>query len=365
MVHYCCYFSSAVAAAAAGIAAAHLVLFLLVDDGRVFNLILILIFVAPSPGWMATVPGTLDALLHDLLGNRFQVVRPANLCEEIDERGSQVHPVVAQLSRLVVPREHMVIVVPSLAKRERCYRAVLRRRNALVIRLIAPLVGCAVHQPGYVQDEGPAEQRSDKPGVGPALVPEVHWRNRWQHETGDRHQNHVVFALETQDGIALQVGNVELLALGNNFRMLAAQQPADVREKEPTGGIMRIGIGFRVLVVHPVIAGPMQRTVLERDRVKHGQYDAEWQLRFVRTVSPQSVGTGRNTQSGHHIQDKCCREDGMRRSLGSVPLVRKLFSQTSYRMRSCRGGQMLALTRHHTRQPDEGTRTRSRSSRPA
>uniref|UniRef100_A0A182TF98 Uncharacterized protein n=1 Tax=Anopheles melas TaxID=34690 RepID=A0A182TF98_9DIPT len=108
-----------------------------------------------------------------------------------------------------------------------------------------------------------------------------------------------LLALEAQHRVSFQVGNVQLLALGNDFRMLAAQQPADVREEKATGRIMRIRIRFRVFVVHPVVAGPVQRTVLERDRVKHGQDDAQGQLRLVRPMGPQTMRASRNAQSGH------------------------------------------------------------------
>uniref|UniRef100_A0A182J8K7 Uncharacterized protein n=1 Tax=Anopheles atroparvus TaxID=41427 RepID=A0A182J8K7_ANOAO len=111
-------------------------------------------------------------------------------------------------------------------------------------------------------------------------------------------------ALETQDGIGLQIGNVQLLALGDHLRVLTAQQPADVREEEATGCIVRIRVGLRVLVVHPVVASPVQSAVLERDRVEDGQDDAQGQLRLVRPMGPQAVSSGRDAQSGHDVQYK-------------------------------------------------------------
>lgn len=90
------------------------------------DLDLVLILVAPAPGGMRTVSRPLDSPLDDLVGNRLQIVRPSDLGEEIDESGSKVQPVVAQFGSLVVPGEHVMVVVPALAEGECGHRFVLR-----------------------------------------------------------------------------------------------------------------------------------------------------------------------------------------------------------------------------------------------
>lgn len=86
---------------------------LLVDDLRQILLLLILIFVAPSPcgvalRLVASIAGALNALLNDLARDGLQVVRPSDLSKEVDESCCHVHSVVAQLGGLVVPWEDVL-----------------------------------------------------------------------------------------------------------------------------------------------------------------------------------------------------------------------------------------------------------------
>lgn len=76
---------------------------------------------------MAAVAGSLDAFLDHVHGHRFQIVGPADFREEVDERGRQVGRVVAQLGRLVVPRERVVVVVETFAQRQHAYAQIFRR----------------------------------------------------------------------------------------------------------------------------------------------------------------------------------------------------------------------------------------------
>lgn len=60
--------------------------------------------------------------------------------------------------------------------------------------------------------------------------------------------------LESNDGITKEILTGNRTALTDDFRMFAAEQPADMGEEEASGGIVRISIGFRVLVVDTMIA---------------------------------------------------------------------------------------------------------------
>lgn len=146
------------------------------------DLDLVLILVAPAPGRVRSVSRSLHSPLDDLVRNRLQIVRPADLGEEIDESGREVQPVVAQFGRLVVPGEHVMVVVPALAESECGHRLVLRGVDSAVIGAVSPLVSSAVHQPGGIQDERPAEQRGNEPCVGPGFSPEVDRSHSWQDE---------------------------------------------------------------------------------------------------------------------------------------------------------------------------------------
>lgn len=91
--------------------------------------------VAPSPDVAVVVdvparaarpPGPLG---HQPGIGGLHVVRLPEERARVDERRAEVQPVVAQLGRLVVPRERVMVVVPSLAERQQRHRRVLRGRD--------------------------------------------------------------------------------------------------------------------------------------------------------------------------------------------------------------------------------------------
>ncbi|KAJ8894215.1 hypothetical protein PR048_006825, partial [Dryococelus australis] len=65
---------------------------------------------------VASIPVPLYHFLHQLLGRTLEVVRPAYFGEQVQVEGGYVEGVVSQLSRLVVPGEDMVVVVPALSQ---------------------------------------------------------------------------------------------------------------------------------------------------------------------------------------------------------------------------------------------------------
>ncbi len=101
----------------------------LVDDRDVLDVLAGLILVAPTPYHMATVSGPFHPFADHVLGYGFEVVGPADFGEEVDEGGGGVGRIVAQLGRLVVPREDVVVVVPSFAQRQQRDALVLRRMD--------------------------------------------------------------------------------------------------------------------------------------------------------------------------------------------------------------------------------------------
>lgn len=66
-------------------------------------------------------------------------------------------------------------------------------------------------------------------------------------------------------------------------------QPAHVREEEPACGVVRVCVLLGVLVVHPVVPGPVVDGALVGHRVdKHEEY-ASCPVRIVGSVGPQAV----------------------------------------------------------------------------
>lgn len=108
------------------------------DHLRHQSVLLVHVDVAPSPdvrprrrsrrrlGAVARPPGP---AFHQRRVGRLQVVREPQPRAPVDERRAEVEPVVAQLGRLVVPRERVVVVVPALAERQQRDRRVLRGRD--------------------------------------------------------------------------------------------------------------------------------------------------------------------------------------------------------------------------------------------
>ena len=71
-----------------------------------------------------------------------------------------------------------------------------------------------------------------------------------------------VLSLKSTDWITSDVTDVDQSALGLDLGVFARHQPAAVGEEETTLGVVRVGVGLRVLVVHAVVAHPVDDRVL-------------------------------------------------------------------------------------------------------
>lgn len=78
-------------------------------------------------GPTSTVAGAQGPFGYQLGGHGLQVVRPSDQREQVDEQRGQVQLVVEQLGVLVVPRERVMVVVPSVATRGHRHQYVLGR----------------------------------------------------------------------------------------------------------------------------------------------------------------------------------------------------------------------------------------------
>lgn len=71
--------------------------------------------------------------------------------------------------------------------------------------------------------------------------------------------------------------------------------------------VVRISIGFRVLVVDAMVARPMIGGILEGHRLEDHQQHAQRKSRLVRTMRPQPMGAGRNTKTRSNVQEIGCK----------------------------------------------------------
>jgi len=73
----------------------------------------------PGGGQVAARPvtGALGPFGHEVGRHGLQVVRPSDQREYVNEQRGQVQFVVEQLGVLVVPRERVMVIVPSVAAR--------------------------------------------------------------------------------------------------------------------------------------------------------------------------------------------------------------------------------------------------------
>jgi len=76
---------------------------------------------------MATIARPDDAIVNAFLRHRPEVVCEARPREEINDQSGEIHGVVAQFSRLVVPGKDVMLVVPSFTQGCQCNRQALAR----------------------------------------------------------------------------------------------------------------------------------------------------------------------------------------------------------------------------------------------
>lgn len=116
------------------------------------------------------------------------------------------------------------------------------------------------------------------------LAPEVVRNVRGQVEGAEDGERLVELPLELHHRVRLDVRQRHRLALAQHLGVLPTEQPAHVGEEEAPRGVVRVGVGVAELVVHSVVARPLENVVLQRGRVEYHEEDAQRQLRLVRSV---------------------------------------------------------------------------------
>lgn len=70
--------------------------------------------------------------------------------------------------------------------------------------------------------------------------------------------------LPHNDWIRLQVAHVDYLPLGHNLRMWSQEYPTHMGKEETPFRVVRIGISFRILVVHSMVVSPRVGVALKQ-----------------------------------------------------------------------------------------------------
>jgi len=239
---------------------------------------------------LAHLPG------NGLLTDSPQIVRPSDAGEEVDEQLCQVEH-RRHLRSSIVLRERVMVIVTTFAKCRHSRPNRLRWCNADVIWTVAKCVRSRVDEPGGVQREAVAEQRSRVESNQRILSPQEHWNSGRQHEAEEDNQRQVVFSLEGEHWIGGEIGQVKLRAHFLDLRVLLGQQPAHVREEETAVDVVRIGICVSPLVMASVIATPLNDIILEGDTVHRNEDDLQRRLRFIALVRPKTMRTGGDSHS--------------------------------------------------------------------
>ena len=132
------------------------------------------------------VTGSLLASEHHVVRHLLAVSHLADGGEKVNEDTGRVELPV-ELTRRVVVREHVVVVVVALANRAERHEEVLDGVDVLVVRFVAPHVRDTVHAPRDVERDGvPQHARyvERRPG---RLAPEVPGHQCREAEAGGEH----------------------------------------------------------------------------------------------------------------------------------------------------------------------------------
>lgn len=96
-------------------ASANLIRFFVQNHGGVVVLFG-LVTVPPTPNLVAAIPGSYDAFFDHFGRHGFQIVSPTDFREQIDHLQGEIN--ATELCCFIVPREGVMVVMPSFANRE-------------------------------------------------------------------------------------------------------------------------------------------------------------------------------------------------------------------------------------------------------
>lgn len=120
-----------------------------------------------------------------------------------------------------------------------------------------------VYKPRDVKCERVPQHNAREERVPKTFAPQVVRNVCGNQSPNECHEWYVEPALESDQWVLFEVTHVDSLSLLDDVRVFSAQKPTDVREEEPALSVVRVGVGLRVLVVHAMVATPLEDVVLE------------------------------------------------------------------------------------------------------
>lgn len=156
--------------------------FLLRHILQLLHIFLFNISVAVSPDLgVAAVAALLGSSRYHIPGNTLQIVGPAQLSEEVDERRRRIVD-VPQFTGFVVPREHVVIVVPAFTEGSKGHGQIFHWANVpetkhksaivmtlwkdlLIVGFLAPHMSHTVDEKCNVEGDGESHIEVNPKGI--------------------------------------------------------------------------------------------------------------------------------------------------------------------------------------------------------
>lgn len=124
---------------------------------------------------------------------------------------------------------------------------------SLVVRFVAVHVCNAVHEEGHIEGPGEAHIEVDPERHPEIFLPEIPRYQDGQHDRDEREKRYIVFALEHDNSVGLQVRHIDNLTLLDNLWMRCQKEPANVGKEETSLGIMWIRVRLGELVMYSVV----------------------------------------------------------------------------------------------------------------
>merc|ERR1719431_203935 len=111
----------------------------------------------------------------------------------------------------------------------------------------------------------------------------------------------VVLPLKYQQRALVQIAEIYLPPFLLHLRVFSTEQPANVRKEKAPVRIVGIGVGLRILMMNPMISGPLDNVILQRGSLKDNENETEGERRFERAMRPQTMRSGRYPDATHQV----------------------------------------------------------------
>lgn len=143
---------------------------------------------SPKPG--CCISSSLPTAKHCFMWHFLAIIRPSNLCHEVNENSGDVDSPTIFTSGIIT-WENMMIVVEALTNCSKCNKEVFGWINMTVIRFVTPQVSRTVDCPGGIQCQSVAENSTDEITCPRTLSPEVPWYKRWHHKAQQHYRRQI------------------------------------------------------------------------------------------------------------------------------------------------------------------------------